>query len=95
MNLSRDRRPIFYFGLKGFLDGGRIQLPNRAAYRPDGLSWGVENIGVSPDYEVENLPQDSIKGRDAQLEKAIQVALDELKKTAPALPKKPKYPIHK
>ena len=77
------------------IDGGRIQLPNRAAYQPDGLSWGVENVGVSPDYEVENLPQDWIKGRDAQLEKAIQVALDELKKTAPALPKKPKYPIHK
>jgi hypothetical protein len=36
-----------------------------------------------------------IKGRDAQLEKAIQVALDELKKAAPASPKKPKYPIHK
>jgi tricorn protease len=84
-----------YVYTPGFIDGGRIQLPNRAAYQPDGLSWGVENIGVSPDYEVENLPQDLIKGRDAQLEKAIQVALDELKKTAPALPKKPKYPIHK
>jgi tricorn protease len=84
-----------YVYTPGFIDGGRIQLPNRAAYQPDGLSWGVENIGVSPDYEVENLPQDRIKGRDAQLEKAIQVAMDELKKTAPALPKKPKYPIHK
>lgn len=84
-----------YVYTPGFIDGGRIQLPNRAAYQPDGLSWGVENIGVSPDYEVENLPQDLIKGRDAQLEKAIQVAMDELKKTAPALPKKPKYPIHK
>ncbi|MGH9938632.1 MAG: S41 family peptidase, partial [Blastocatellia bacterium] len=70
-----------YVYTPGFIDGGRIQLPNRAAYQPDGLSWGVENIGVSPDYEVENLPQDWIKGRDAQLEKAIQVALDELKKT--------------
>jgi tricorn protease len=84
-----------YVYTPGFIDGGRIQLPNRAAYQPDGLSWGVENIGVSPDYEVENLPQDWIKGRDAQLEKAIQVALDELKKTTPASPKKPKYPIHK
>ncbi|HEU0184493.1 MAG TPA: S41 family peptidase [Blastocatellia bacterium] len=84
-----------YVYTPGFIDGGRIQLPNRAAYQPDGLSWGVENVGVSPDYEVENLPQDLLKGRDAQLEKAIQVALDELKKTAPAPPKKPKYPIHK
>jgi tricorn protease len=84
-----------YVYTPGFIDGGRIQLPNRAAYQSDGLSWGIENIGVSPDYEVENMPRDWIEGRDAQLEKAIQVAMDELKKTPPALPKKPKYPIHK
>ncbi len=76
-------------------DGGRIQLPNRAAYNPDGTTWGIENAGVKPDYPVEITPRDWMSGRDPQLEKAVQVALEEMKKTPPVLPKRPKYPIHK
>jgi len=78
-----------------FIDGGNIQLPNRAAYNPDGTSWGIENIGVIPDYEVEITPRDALGGRDPQLEKAIQVGLSEIKKNVAVAPKKPKYPIHK
>ena len=78
-----------------FIDGGNIQLPNRAAYNPDGTSWGIENVGVIPDYEVEITPKDVLAGRDPQLEKAIQVAMEEIKKNVAVAPKKPKYPIHK
>lgn len=77
------------------IDGGNVQLPNRAAYNPDGTSWGIENAGVSPDFEVEIIPKDWIAGRDPQLEKAVMVAMEELKKVQPVLPKKPKYPVHK
>ncbi len=77
------------------IDGGRIQLPNRAAYDPNGLSWGIENIGVKPDFPVEITPRDFMTGRDPQLEKAVQVALEEMKRNPPVLPKRPKYPIHK
>jgi len=77
-----------------FVDGGNIQLPNRAAYNPDGTSWGIENVGVIPDYEVEILPKDALAGRDPQLEKAIQVGLEEIKKNVPVRPIKPKYPVH-
>jgi tricorn protease len=77
------------------IDGGRIQLPNRAAYNPDGTTWGIENAGVRPDYPVEITPRDWLAGRDPQLEKAVQVALEEMKKSPPVLPKRPKYPIHK
>ena len=77
-----------------FVDGGNIQLPNRAAYNPDGTSWGIENVGVIPDYEVEITPKDALAGRDPQLEKAIQVGLEEIKKNAPVRPIKPKYPVH-
>jgi tricorn protease len=77
-----------------FVDGGNIQLPNRAAYNPDGASWGIENVGVIPDYEVEIMPKDALAGRDPQLEKAIQVGLEEIKKSVPVRPIKPKYPIH-
>jgi tricorn protease len=77
-----------------FVDGGNIQLPNRAAYNPDGTSWGIENVGVIPDYEVEILPKDAMAGRDPQLEKAIQVGLEEIKKNVPVQRIKPKYPVH-
>lgn len=77
-----------------FVDGGNIQLPNRAAYNPDGTSWGIENVGVIPDYEVEILPKDALAGRDPQLEKAIRVGLEEIKKNVPVRPIKPKYPVH-
>ena len=30
------------------IDGGRIQIPNRAAYNPDGSSWGIENSRREP-----------------------------------------------
>lgn len=76
------------------LDGGRVRLPNRAAYNPDGSSWGVENAGVNPDYDVEITPHDVLNGRDPQLERAIEVALEEIKKNKPFQPVKPKYPIH-
>ena len=77
------------------IDGGNIQLPNRAAYNPDGTSWGIENVGVIPDYEVEMTPKEVLSGRDPQLEKAIQVGLEEIKKHLPVASKKPKYPVHK
>jgi peptidase S41-like protein/WD40 repeat protein len=78
-----------------FVDGGNIQLPNRAAYNPDGTSWGIENVGVIPDYEVEIMPKDALAGRDPQLEKAIQVGLEEIRKNVPLRSIKPKYPVHK
>lgn len=51
------------------VDGGRIAIPNRAAYNPAG-SWDVENRGVIPDVDVEVLPRDWREGRDPQLEMA-------------------------
>lgn len=84
-----------YVFTPSLIDGGNVQLPNRAAYNPDGTSWGVENFGVMPDVEVEITPTDWMMGRDPQLEKAVQVAMDELKRVRPVVPKKPKYPVHK
>ena len=48
--------------------------------------------GVAPDVEVEQWPADVIKGRDPQLEKAIEIALKELEKNPPEEPKRPPYP---
>ena len=76
-------------GFPDFIDGGGITAPNLAIWTEDG--WIVENEGVPPDIDVEQTPADVIAGRDPQLEKAIAVALDELKKHPPATPARPPY----
>jgi tricorn protease len=81
-------------GILGFpelLDGDVVMAPNIAFWDKDG--FGVENVGVAPDVEVEQFPKDIIAGRDPQLEKAIEIALQKLKENPPATPKTPKYPI--
>ena len=48
---------------------------------------------MPPDVEVEQRPADVIAGRDPQLEKAIAIVLEELKKNPPASPKRPPFPV--
>jgi len=82
-----------YFLTPNFVDNGRIQLPNRAAYDPAG-NWGIENYGVVPDFDVDITPQDLLAGRDAQLLKAIEVALAQIAKNPVTPPKRPAFPVH-
>jgi tricorn protease len=56
------------------IDGGGITAPSLAFYNLKG-EWDVENIGVAPDVEVEYTPAEVIKGRDPQLERAVEEAL--------------------
>ena len=77
-------------GFPEFIDGGGVTAPNVGIWTKDGFV--VENTGVAPDIEVEQWPADIIKGRDPQLEKAIEIALDELKKNPQEDPKRPPYP---
>jgi tricorn protease len=83
-----------YYFTPSLIDGGRVQLPNRAAYDPSGTTWGIENVGVVPDFDVEITPADVISGRDPQLEKAIEVALAQISKHPLLVPKRPPFPIH-
>jgi tricorn protease len=77
-------------GFPEFIDGGGVTAPNVGIWTKDGFV--VENEGVAPDVEVEQWPADIIKGRDPQLEKAIEIALKELEKNPPSEPKRPPYP---
>ncbi len=77
-------------GFPEFIDGGGVTAPNVAIWTKDGFV--VENEGVAPDVEVEQWPADIIKGRDPQLEKAIEIALKELEKNPQIEPKRPPYP---
>ena len=81
-------------GMLGFpilMDGGYVTAPNLAIWTEDG--WVVENVGVPPDIEVEQLPAQVIAGHDPQLEKAIEVIMDELKKNPPKKMNRPPYPV--
>jgi len=61
-------------GIPSTIDGGGITAPSLAFYNLKG-EWDVENIGVAPDIEVEYTAADVMKGRDPQLERAVQEAL--------------------
>jgi tricorn protease len=78
-------------GYPEFIDGGIVTAPNVAFYTEDGFR--VENEGVAPDIEVEQLPKDIINGKDPQLEKAIEIALNDLRENPPKKMKRPDYPI--
>jgi tricorn protease len=81
-------------GVLGFpvlMDGGTITAPNFAIWTPE-EGWAVENIGVPPDIEVDQMPAAVIAGHDPQLEKAIEVVMAELKKSPPKTPVRPAYP---
>jgi tricorn protease len=76
------------------LDGGYVATPNLAFYSPD-HAWDIENHGVPADIEVEDDPAAARAGRDLQLEKAVEVILDLLKKNPPvSMPRRPSHPIY-
>ena len=78
-------------GFPVLMDGGYVTAPNLAIWTEDG--WVVENVGIPPDIEVEQWPADVIAGKDPQLEKAIEVILEELEKNPPKKAKRPPYPV--
>ena len=82
-------------GILGFpvlMDGAGITAPNLAFWAP-GEGFGVENVGVPPDVEVEQTPAEVIAGHDPQLEKAIEIVLEQLKQNPPQKPRRPPFPV--
>ena len=81
-------------GILGFptlMDGGSVTAPNLAFWTAK-EGYGVENVGVPPDHDVEITPKDYAAGKDPQLEKAIELALEALKKSPPKKDLRPEYP---
>lgn len=74
------------------MDGSTTTAPNIAGWAP-GEGWIVENVGVPPDVVVGETPRDVLAGRDPQLEKAIELALEGLEAEPPANPERPPYPV--
>ncbi|MGH9673628.1 MAG: S41 family peptidase, partial [Bryobacteraceae bacterium] len=74
------------------MDGGGVSAPSSHVYNPMTGQWEVENIGIAPDIEVEHDPELVRQGKDPQLDKAIEVILEELKKNPAPQLKRPPYP---
>ncbi len=77
-------------GIRGslpFIDGGDLRKPEFAPIGTNG-KWIIEGHGVDPDIVVDNDPAKEYEGIDQQLNKAIEVILEELKdfKEPPAIP---------
>jgi len=83
---------IGIYNYPALMDGGRVTAPRMAIYSPDG-KWEVENEGVAPDIEVEMTPKLVLAGRDPQLEKAVEVLMQELKENPPKKMPRPADPI--
>lgn len=73
------------------VDGGYISVPRFGIFDKD-EGWIIEGIGVYPDIEVVDRPEELAKGIDPCIEKAVEVLLEELKQNpakkvvVPALP---------
>jgi tricorn protease len=68
------------------LDGTDIRVPYFTNYDYATGEWIVENHGVDPDIVIDNDPILVEQGIDQQLDKAIEVLLEELKTRKPVPP---------
>lgn len=82
-------------GISGYpplLDGGRITSPNFGVFDLNG-NYIIENEGVAPDVFVEQTPKELLQGKDPQLERTVQLLLDEMRTYPYKELKKPADPI--
>jgi tricorn protease len=73
------------------IDNGTVQQSNNAFWGKEG-KWLVENHGADPDILLDNDPASVMAGKDLQLDKAIQVALQKIKEQPFSFPPRPAYP---
>ncbi|HAH22911.1 MAG TPA: acetyl-CoA synthetase, partial [Prolixibacteraceae bacterium] len=64
-------------GNADLVDGGYIAVPQFGIY-DENEQWIIEGIGVSPDIEVVDRPEQLAKGIDPCIEKAVEVLLKQL-----------------
>jgi tricorn protease len=74
-----------------FIDGSDLRKPEFASYSSEESKWIIEGHGVDPDIVVDNDPSKEYWGEDTQLNKAIEVILEEVKdyKGLPPIPPAP------
>jgi len=73
------------------VDNGIASAAETGVYGPEG-KWLIEGHGVDPDIVVDNLPFETFKGKDAQLEYAVDYLKKEIKANPVPNPITPAYP---
>jgi tricorn protease len=73
------------------VDGGNISVPRFGIF-DENSEWIIEGIGVYPDIEVVDRPEQLAKGIDPGIEKAVEVLLKELEKNPTKKVKVPEPP---
>ena len=63
------------------MDGSTVRTPGTGLWDVSGQN--LENYGVPADVYVDNSPADFLAGRDAQLQRAVEVLQEELKRNPP------------
>ncbi|HEK20121.1 MAG TPA: protease, partial [Bacteroidetes bacterium] len=73
------------------VDDGIATAAETGVFGPEG-KWLIEGRGVEPDIEVDNLPYESFKGKDAQLDAAIKYLQQQIKEHPIVNPVSPQHP---
>ncbi len=82
-------------GIRGslpFVDGADMRKPEFAHYDAEGKEFIIEGRGVTPDIIIDNDPAKEYAGEDEQLNKAVEVILEQLKEWPESYPKTPDFP---
>jgi tricorn protease len=75
-----------------FIDGADLRKPEFASYSSEKSEWIIEGYGVDPDIVIDNDPYQEYMGKDAQLEKAIEVIKQQIREQYKPLPPIPDAP---
>ena len=82
---------IWLTGSNRLVDNGAATAAEFGVFGPEG-KWLIEGRGVEPDITVDNLPFETFKGKDAQLEFAIEYLKKKIKAEPVEVPKAPPHP---
>ena len=83
---------VGYSGAQPLIDGGSLITPSFGPYDKDGSRFVIEGEGVVPEIIVENDPAKLYEGQDDQMDKAIEVILEEIKNWKDTIPPIPPFP---
>ncbi|WP_263322140.1 S41 family peptidase [Endozoicomonas sp. Mp262] len=74
------------------VDNGIVSAPQLGVFDLEG-KWLIEGHGVEPDIMVDNLPHETFKGKDAQLDAAINYLKNKIAAEPVEMPEPPSYPV--
>lgn len=65
-------------GSYSLIDGSTVRTPGVGVFLADAKRTNMENYGVQPDLLIDNKPEDTLAGRDRQLEAAVDDLMKQL-----------------